>query len=473
MIWASVRLFSFTAAGVYDRVGRERLEAKQYESAESYFAKSVRLAESNLDYRLDLGDCLYAMAGQAKEYKTVLSDLLQARQQYLKATALNPREGNGWLGLAQTCWWLSRFSGHKKELENVEYYFQHALSTDPNNGQFLYGIVGFYLAQPPGERTGLPADIEHLAAVYPQAYNDLKKLPNWTGERQSDFLKGLKIAASNQLTCDSALSTLAGIAVETKQWGEAASYTERLIRLREDSNPSCSAYFDLGYYRLMSGRADEAKKAFLHGLQISDNRLEALDNLLSRLSGSVHQITTVSLSAKGVCDLYLDLAKETGAFDPEVFSSRQMIRGKAYLYIAADLDAAAKCFHRAIQGRDSAAPHRYLADIASRRKDWDEMEMESHRATLLAPSDSELYCLLATALQNQQRYIAALQAIDEAIKHSPQPNAGYYNSKGWLYWAFNDYPDAIKAWEAAGRIDPKAGWPQSQIAKAYEMLKKK
>jgi tetratricopeptide (TPR) repeat protein len=473
--WATVRLFSFTAAGIYDRIGRERLESKRYKEAEFYLGKSVRLAGRNLDYRLDLGGCLYGLAGQTKDSNVSLAELLQAKREFSQATHLNPREGQGWFGLAQTCWWLSRFPGHEKEAENVAKYFRQALCADPNNGEFLEALVG-YLARASareGRRSGeISANILRLGRVYPSAYNDLKKLPNWSGEWQADFVKGLKTAASNRLTRDTALSVLAGISVDAGQWGKAADYTARLIKERGDLNPSYSTYFDLGYYRLMAGRTGEAKGAFLKGLELSDNRVEALDNLLSRLSGCVHSPASASLAPSAVCGLYLDVAKQTAGIDPSVFSELPMIQGKGYLYIGDDLDHAAACFRRAIKARDHAAPHRYLAEIASRRKDWDTMEMESNRAILLSPGDSELYCLLAGALQNQQRYIAAIEAIDEAIKHSPQPNADYYNIKGRLYGAFNDYPDAIQAWEAASRIDPKASWPHSQIARAYEMMKK-
>jgi tetratricopeptide (TPR) repeat protein len=454
-------------------MGRESVKAKQYGAAEYYFARSVRLAGSNLDYRLDLGNCLYGLAGQNKGLKGALADLLQARREYLKATGLNPREGSGWYGLGQTCWWLSRFPGHGKELGNVESYFQHALSTDPNNGDYLYGMVDFYLVSSRGGKTELATDVERLATCFPPAYYDLKKRPNWSQELQAHLVEGLKTAASNQLTSDTALSTLTTISVEAKEWGKAASYTERLIRLRENTHPSFSAYFDLGCYRLMSGRTDEARKAFLEGLNLAHNRIDALGNLLSRLSGSVHQSTSVSLSAMTVCNLYLDLAKDTAGFDPSVSYSLQLIRGKAYLSIAEDLDNAEKCFRRAIKESDSAPPHRYLAEIAAKRNDWDTMEMESRRAILLAPSESELYCLLANALQNQHRYMAAIEAIDEAVKHSPRPNEGYLNTKGWIYWSFSDYTDAITAWEAVRRIDPDASWVRGQIEKACEMLKAK
>ena len=480
--WASVRLFTFTAADIYDSFGRQRLESKQYESAESYFAKSVRLAGKNFEYQMHLGDSLYALAGLAKTNDSALADLLNGKQAFEKATELNPLEGNAWLGLAQTCWWLSRFKGHENEFKRVESYFQKALATDPNNGQFLYALVDYYLSSPQplplshdsrlttqdslSPQSSLTTHdsrltaLTRLATVYPGGWYDFKEHPRWTDDLQAHFIEGLKMAANNPLTDESALFILAGLSAESKKWDEAAAYTDQLIRQTGARTPvSAQTYFQLGMWELKAGHPAEAKKAFLQGLKLSKDRVETLDGLIPRFEKT------------GAAGLYLDLAKETAAFDPAVLSSLQLIRGKAYFFIAEDLDSAEACFHQALKNKETAAPHRYLAEIAMKRKDWDKAELESHRASLLAPKDGYLHYLFARSLQEQRRYIAALEAIGEAIQNAPRPNAGYFDTQAWLYWSLGDYTAAIQAWESGRQIDPKSAGFNRQIALAYKMLK--
>jgi len=458
ILWATAQLFVIAAADIYDCIGLRKLESKEYESAKSYFARSVSLAGSDSDRQMHYAESLYAVAGRATNGEAALALLQRTMQAYKKATQLNPREGNAWLGLARTYWWMSRFSGQENKGKEVESFFQRALATDPNNGKFLYAVVDYYLSMSkPDQSTNY---VTRLACVYPYAWDDLRSHPAWSGAVQDRFIEGLKIAAANRMTDFSALAILAGMAAEAKDWNQATTWMEQLIRQAGGHGPiEYRYYLDLGCYLLKSGHPAEAKSAFLLGLSHSENRNETLNNLLPRFEGSK------------ALDLYLELAGNTASFDAGVLSSLPVIRGKAVLFITGDLETAEGYFQQALQTRETAAPHRYLAEIAMKRKDWDKAELESHRAAMLDPRDSYLHYLFARSLEEQKRYMAALEAIGLAIQYAQRPNESYYGMQGRLFWSIKDYPAAIQAYESARQLSPRTiGYPR-EIAQAYKMLK--
>jgi tetratricopeptide (TPR) repeat protein len=458
IFWATIQLFVIAAADICDCIGLQKLKLKEYESAESYFARSVRLAGSNPDCQMHYAESLYALAGRTTNGEAALTFLQRSGQAYEKATRLNPREGNAWLGLAQTCWWISKFSGQENKGKEVESFFQRALATDPNNGSFLYAVADYYLSTArPDQSTDY---VIRLACVYPGAWSSLRKHPAWSGILQDRFTEGLKIAAANRMTDSSALAILAGMAAVAKDWDQAAAWMEQLVRQAGGHGPVAYEYYlELGSYLLRSGRLPEAKSAFLSGLSGSVNRTETLNNLLWRFK-----------ECKAL-DLYLELAGNTASFDAGVLSSLPLIRGKASFYITGDLETAEGYFRQALQTRETAEPHRYLAEIALRRKDWDKAELESHRAVTLDPRDSYFHYLFARSLEKQKRYVAALDAIGQAIQCAQRPNESYYDMQGWLFWSINDYQAAIQAWESGGQIAPQSSQYMRQIAQAYKMLK--
>jgi len=456
--WATVRLWIFALADIYDWIGEKRLESNDYKSAASFFSRSIDLDGSNPDFRMHYARSLYTLATQGTDTKAVLALLQKAAPAYARTTELAPAEGNAWFGLAQTKWWLSKFKGHEHHGGEVESLFLHALKTDQNNGKFLYALVDYYLAT---GKTDRGADyLEQLGRVFPEAWEDLEKHPGWNRSLQDRFVFGLNIAASNRLTEVPALSVLAALAAKAGEWEKAAGYVEQSVRQNPENRP-VKVYFELGCYQLLAGRKAEAKKSFLHGLRYATNRPEILDTLLWRL-----------FDAKvDAADVYVEVVKDVSGIDGEVSSASPFIRGKAYFYLGRDFDNAEASFRQAIRFRDNAASHRFLAEIAMQRGDWGKAELESNRATMLDPRQSYYHYLFARSLQEQRRYAPALDAIRLAIKYAGRSNGLYYDLQGWLYWGVTDYSAAIQAWESARQADPKSAAYARQIGQAHLMLK--
>jgi tetratricopeptide (TPR) repeat protein len=120
--------------------------------------------------------------------------------------------------------------------------------------------------------------------------------------------------------------------------------------------------------------------------------------------------------------------------------------------------------------QESAEAHFYLAEIASRQKDWDTAEIESHKATVLDPQNSKYHYLFARSLKAQKKFDSALESINKAIGYADPPRHYYYNMRGWLHWSMEKHQLAANDWGKGFEIAPEnAGYP-AQIAMAYKKL---
>jgi tetratricopeptide (TPR) repeat protein len=222
-VWATGHLYRYAAADIYASYGLSKLEAGDHSSAPKYLYTSLHYAPDEADNWFTYAESLYANAETAKTKAEALNLLKQAQEAYQKSIQLNPMEGNAWLGLGYTRWWLSRFEGFGKEPEVVETNLLRALSTDPNNGEFLYAAASYYLSTGEVEK-GL-AYVEQLASTFPDAYQHLKKTTYWSAEVRDSFKKGLKVASANRRAGKNALTVLASIAASEEDWLSAVSYT--------------------------------------------------------------------------------------------------------------------------------------------------------------------------------------------------------------------------------------------------------
>jgi len=250
---------------------------------------------------------------------------------------------------------------------------------------------------------------------------------------------------------------LASIAASEKDWAQAAVYTEKVIQ-DSSSEISPSRYVDLGHYYLELQTHKKAKKAFIQALKISEDRNQMLQQLFSRYFRRPETL-----------DFYVELCQETAVFDATVRNSLPLIIGRAHYHIG-DFDAATRHLRRSLQERETAEAHRYLAEIAMKKKDWDTAELASQRATELEPKNAHYNLLYVRCLQAQKKYVQALEATRRAIQYAQPPRHDFYNIQAQLYWKLGDYQAAIESWDSAHEIAPRNAHYPRQIAHGYKML---
>jgi tetratricopeptide (TPR) repeat protein len=452
--WSTPTLFRHALADFQSWSARQRLAAGDAEAAESLLAKSLQQVNSNPSYYYFYAKSLYAQAKEAKTSKAALDLLQQSKNAYEKAAKLNPLEGNYWFRLAQTSWWLSRFKGYEREGDEVESFFLKAQATDPNNTVFLYPLIHYYLTTGDTEK-GLKF-VNRLGMVDPGAYRVLKKHSRWSEELEDQFRMGLQAATTDQLVGEQARRVMVSIAVEEDDWITAAAYTEELIENSQSKVPP-HLYVQLGRYYLELENKGKAGNAFLQSIKVSDDRYQMLQNLLR------------DFAKPRSLDLYIQLCKDTATFDADVQDKLLLLLGKAY-FSHNNLDAAVQNFRTSLQKKETGEAHRYLAEIAMKKKDWETAELASQRATELEPKNAHYNLLYVRSLQTQKKYVQALEAIRRAIRYAQPPRHDFYNIQAQLYWKLGDYQAAIESWDAAHEIAPRNAHYPRQIAHAYKML---
>lgn len=452
--WATGQLYRRASADIYSFYGLIKLEAGDHSTAEEYLHTSLHYAPDEADNWLTYAESLHTAAKAEKTQAAVLQLLTKAQEAYNKSVQLNPLEGNAWLGLGYTSWWLSRFEGFGHKYEKVETDLLRALSTDPNNGEFLYAVASYYLSN--GEIEKGLAHVERLATTFPDAYQHLRQTDYWSDEVRDSFKNGLKFASENRLVGRNALAALASIAADEKDWHSAVSYTEDIIN-RFNTENSPGSYLSLGNYYLKLGNKGKGKAAFLQALRLSPEPERTLNTLLW-----AHR-------QANALDTYIDLCKEASKFDENARKSLQLFLGKAHYY-KNELELAAENLRHYCKTEESAEAHSYLAEIALKQKDWDTAELESQKATVLEPENSHYHYLFARSLQAQKKFDSALIAIDEAIHNSNPPKHYYYNLRGWLYWSLEDYRAAVDDWKKSSIAAPENASYPAQIAMVYKKL---
>lgn len=455
--FASTELFHFILADLYGNAVKEKFalnSADPADSKEILIKKALYHRQTDPEYQHLYAKTLYARANGEQDFSTARDLLRQAKEGSQRSLELNPREGNVWLDLAQICWWLGNFRGCEEELANAEGYFLQAVATDPNNGKFLYALVNYYLSS--ARSDGGATYLERLASVYAASYYPLKEHPHWSQTAREHFKSGLRTALANDLTVRQANSVLALMAAEEKDWRSAVAYTRESIR-HQGSATSSQPYLDLGRYLLPLAEYDQAKDALLQGLKLSTNRQQVLENLLSPC------LETGSFS------LYVQLCRDTASFDGTVRNSLTFLLGKA-CFAYHRLDLAEAYLRESVQTHNRGEAHRYLAEIAERRNDWDTMELESQRATLLDPGKGYYQFLLARSLAAQKKYKSALEHLNQAIHNTASPQEGYFEMQGALCWSLQDYHGAVKAWQTAHQLAPENPRHLRKIAEAYWRL---
>ena len=373
--WSTPKLFRHARADFQSWSARQRLAAGDAEAATSFLAKSLQQVNSNPSYYYFYGNSLYAQARDAKTSQAVVDFLQQSKNAYENAANLNPLEGNYWLRLAQTSWWLSRFKGQEQEGDNVETSFQRALAVAPNSPIFVQAMVQYY------SKTGqIDKSLEYvnrLALLSPQIYFSAKKYSFFSEPMEDQFRQGLAEAAKNPLARREALKALAAISAGRKDWAQAAAYIEEMISSYKETRLP-HFYVDLGVYYLKLGKPEKAKKSFLQGLKISDNPTQ----MLQRIFGYFR--------APEAMDLYVELCRTAAAFDERVAGNLSLILGKAY-FSRGELDTASEYFNKSLREKETPEAHRYLAEIAMKRKDWYTAERSYLAALKLNPNDKKLH----------------------------------------------------------------------------------
>jgi tetratricopeptide (TPR) repeat protein len=290
-----------------------------------------------------------------------------------------------------------------------------------------------------GRSDRIPALVSHMTAIYPLAYESLKKEPYFTPDLLPHMARGLETAIKNQVRPRDALLRLSRIYRDQNNPAAAIDAFEAYLAHDPEANTS-GDFFHLGTLCLQDGRFEKSREVFVQSLAAAKDR-EAMLNRIYRHFRSLSQHTRF-LS-------FMAYLAETAVAVP----GQDMALARCYL----DMDQrflAKQTLTQIMDTRPSGEAAYLLAVIAAKEKDWDAMEVLSHQATRLDPYNAGYHYLFARALNYRKKYANAEDAVTRAMDLASRENAGYYNFRAWTRWHQEKYSQAAEDWEKAAALNP-------------------
>jgi tetratricopeptide (TPR) repeat protein len=436
-----VRLFK---TGSHDRAAAVFQQAR---AAIPDFLSRSRLTAADR-FRLDFwhGRALYRSGSAAwqdgRPTFQVYDRFLQSRQYLEQAAAVEPGD------------YLTAFSRARTEhaLERIHPWLFPDTPT-PFNADDLYrqatalrpaGITvrqahARYLYET-GQVDRIPGPVQDLLAVYPPAFDTLKKEPYYTPGLLPHMARGLEQAVHNRVRPRDALKRLSVLYREQGDPAGAIDTFEAYLAWEPGAN-TFGDYFGLGTLCLADGRPAQARDAFLRSLTAARDREAALNRIYRHFK------------AKKQLTRFLSFVSHLEGSAPPV-PGIDMAKARTYL----DLDQsflAEQTLMQIMATRPTAPAADLLARIAQKDKDWDTMERFLRQATRLDPHNPGYHYRFAQVLNNRKNYADAEYAVTRAMRYAPRESAGYYNFRAWTRWHQEKYTAAARDWDRAAALNPE------------------
>ncbi len=379
---------------------------------------------------------------------------------YLRARQLNPLD-------AETAYELARAETYLEFLypklypeakENPYHplpYFEEAVRLKPNGILYHYGRV-LYLSQKKQEADLLKA-VRSLCRNYPPVYAYLKKEAFcWSETVGTACEQGLEDAVREDIMPRDVRMMTALIKADRKDWASAVSYYESALGFKTYENHAGN-YITLGRFYLKKGEPETAEKHLFHALKLSESKEKTMEQIYSfyRDEGQ----------AEKFCPFYQQ-ARQCFALSSrtDILAARSLADVKQYR-------EAREILTELNQNNADAEVYYRLACISEAEKDWERMDIEIQKATVLDPKNSRYYMKFAEVLICLNHLGEAEKAADAAILHQTAPSPWLFNQRAWIRRKRQNYSGAIEDWKAAIRLKPDNAGFYAGIADACYELK--
>jgi tetratricopeptide (TPR) repeat protein/O-antigen ligase len=425
--------------------------------------KAYPLFKEAIEFNPDNVEYYYLLAGSAMDISRklanrdeILHNMTAADWACRAALDLNPLEGNLWYRLAQIRWWAEALKGVSQPDPEVGRFLENALKLDPANGKYLLGIVRYHLARNEVDKS-LPF-LKDLVIANPEAYQDLKSYPGWQAKLSEPYRQELLAALENKQGWKGEIrKALIRLAVQRNDWKEAAKYQGQIVDHLADRAGNDS-FFDLGVYLLNSGMHQPAKEAFFQALKRVSDKTRGLSLAKWHIGKTNHP------------EMYADIVSHLAKTDASLRYKEGLLLGEIYLKQKRWKDAEAQ-FLKAQEIKETAEVHEKLALAYFGLKNWDAAELESAKALLRNPKNPWYHYLLARALKEQDKFQAALAAVETAISLSSTWTHYYFSLRAMILVKLRMYKEAINSYELAFAAAPQNYGYLVSIGDAYAKLK--
>ena len=157
------------------------------------------------------------------------------------------------------------------------------------------------------------------------------------------------------------------------------------------------------------------------------------------------------------------LAEKAIALDPEYDKGYTALAGveNADVWLGVSespKEAMMRCIElakKSIAIKDSAVPHRVLANTYLLLRKHSAAVEEVKKAIEMAPNYADAYWILGLVYMQSDRGEEAVPVLQKAIRLNPFPPNAYYNTLAWSYYFLGKYDEAIAEGKRAVSMNPK------------------
>lgn len=386
----------------------------------------------------------------------------KAKDSYLRATRYNPLDAETAYGLARTESRLEQLYHrlHPEEKNNPYNplpYFEKATHLRPNGITSHYAMAG-YLYRHDNTLELIPI-IRSMARMYPPVYNYLKKEPLWSPPVKEAVKQGLADAInesiSERISLANAHKSMSFLLAEDKDWPDAIMHYQKALEV-EDNKISAKDYIYLGRLYLQNRQVEEANISFIKALYSSTSLEKTFQTIGHTYKNSNH-----------IDDFYTFYQEVSRRF---ILSPKMHIISARYLMDLKQYRKSQRILMDLNRQTPTAEAYYWLARIAEREKDWDQMELNIQKATVLEPSNMNYRRMFYGLLKRLGKNETAQREIGLMIEHSDKPSPRLFDQRAKFHLKNKDYLGAVKDWKEAIRLAPGQDSFYAQVAEAYIKL---
>jgi len=440
----------YLKARKFQKAGYLGLAVNNYNKAADYQPRDANTWQKLAEARLNMG--------KKKSLQEALLYTLKAKDLYLWAARYNPLDAETVYGLARTESRLEQiYQRLNPEEKNNPYdalpYFERAIRLRPNRVTLHYEMARYLFRH--DDKEALFQIVRSTARIYPSAYTFLKKERFWSPSVKAAVKQGLMDAIKQDLSPESAHKVMSSMLAEDKEWDRSIVHYQKALEFNED-NISERDYITLGRLYLKNNQTEEAEISFIKGLYLSTS-----------IEKSFVNISRIYKDGKHIDD-YDAFCREVN--ERWVFSSKMHIVSARYRIDLKQYSSAKRILMDLNRETPTAEAYYWLARIAEREKDWDQMELNIQKATVLEPSNMNYRRMFYGLLKRLGKYKTAEREIGLMIQYSDPPSPALFDERAKLRLKRQDYTGAVADWKAAIDLAPKQAVYHANIAEAYIKL---
>ncbi len=427
--------------------GHFGLAVINYKTAGSYQPRDATIWKKLADAQFNMG--------KKKMLRQAFRNTKEIKESYLRAFRYNPLDAEIAHCLARTESRLEQLYGrlHPKNKNNPYHplpYFEKAIHLRPNGISCHYSMAR-YLYRQNNVQALIPV-VRSLAGMYPPVVTNLKKEPLWSPSVKKAVKQGVLDTIRWGRQLESAHNAMSSILAEDKDWPDAIVHFQKLLECKKDKFFS-QDYIHLGRLYLQNNQTHEANISFIRALSLSEPIEKAFQGICHIFNNKNHGD-----------DFYTFYQEANHGL---VFSPRMHVISACYFIDSKQYKRSQQILTELNRQEPTADAYYWLARIAEKEKDWDQMELNIQKATVLEPSNINYRRMFYGVLIRLGKQETAEREIGLMIRHSDKPSPRLFDERAKLRLKQKDFLGAVTDWKEAIALAPENASLYANIAEAY------